>query len=162
MSLRSGYKGYNCDERSCERRCARAAKCYRRENFDFFTQKSADNYIDILKASYDTFRKQLSQDNCLCSGYLNPLNTPRINAGPENSCGILLALYTRAVVIKKVRNSRVWSFPIEGSDTRRFLEGLPRNPKVPLRPRVNGDFVCLDLRQGRSPRIEARNRRSSC
>jgi len=29
----------------------------------------------------------------LCSAYFDPLNMPRINAGPENSCGILLALY---------------------------------------------------------------------
>lgn len=85
------------------------------------------------------------------------LNTPLTNASSENSCGILLAPYASGRH-KKVRNSRVWSFPIEGSDTWRFSEGPPRNSKVPLRPRANGDFVCLDLRQGRSPRAEARNR----
>jgi hypothetical protein len=29
----------------------------------------------------------------LCPVYFDPLNMPLINAGPENSCGILLALY---------------------------------------------------------------------
>lgn len=75
----------------------------------------------------------------------------------ENSCGILLAPYASGRH-KKVRNLRAWSFPIEGSDTRRFSEGPARNSKVPLRPRANGDFVCLDLRQGRSPSAEAGNR----
>lgn len=111
-------------------------------------------YVRSLKLTltFSWRRKKFSP----CSGYFNLLNMPRTNAGPENSCGILLAPYASGRH-KKVRNSRVWPFPIEGSDTRRFLEGPAQNSKVPQRPRANGDFVCLDLRQGRSPRAKARN-----